>query len=60
MTIPKGKNQIHTLLRNEHVLHAQLTRQLRNLNPQSKQAQDRREHLHDTETVIRYLEQLLD
>jgi hypothetical protein len=52
-------NDIKTQLHHEGVLYAQLTHQLRNLNPQSREAQDRLENLSDSVTTIRYLELFL-
>jgi hypothetical protein len=53
------QTELETQLHHERVLCAQLTRQLRNLNPQSRAAQERRENLRDSVSTIRYLEQFL-
>jgi hypothetical protein len=54
------KSQLQRKLHNQRVHHGHLTRQLRHLDPRSQQGEERREHLHDSETVIRYLERFLD
>jgi hypothetical protein len=54
------QNELKTQLHNERILHAQLIRQLRNLNPQSREAQEHRETLQDSATMIRCLESFLD